>query len=169
MRRGTLRIFRSTICRGGNSVGAAERIRTSTVLLPPAPQAGASASSATTAKDLQASIRGCHRSQLIGHRWFCCLTLIPAGSKFLGRVGQVRFVRDVVSRKHGVSLVSGDSPCYVMRDTCSNQISGRTAPEIMDGAGRLLSSRPSTIPGSLLLSAHPRSLQRRNPVRCSYS
>src|ERR1700730_18277811 len=32
--------------------GAAEWIRTTTVLLPPAPQAGASASSATTAKDL---------------------------------------------------------------------------------------------------------------------
>jgi hypothetical protein len=34
---------------GGNFVGAAERTRTSTVLLPPAPQAGASASSATAA------------------------------------------------------------------------------------------------------------------------
>src|SRR6266704_4075354 len=33
--------------------GAVERTRTSTVLLPPAPQAGASASSATTARGLQ--------------------------------------------------------------------------------------------------------------------
>ena len=33
-------------------LGAVERIRTFTVLLPPAPQAGASASSATTAKNL---------------------------------------------------------------------------------------------------------------------
>jgi hypothetical protein len=32
-------------------IGAVERIRTFTVLLPPAPQAGASASSATTAKN----------------------------------------------------------------------------------------------------------------------
>ena len=39
-------------------VGAVERIRTFTVLLPPAPQAGASASSATTAKSLQHLI-GC--------------------------------------------------------------------------------------------------------------
>jgi hypothetical protein len=35
---------------GEKKVGAVERIRTFTVLLPPAPQAGASASSATTAK-----------------------------------------------------------------------------------------------------------------------
>ena len=35
---------------GWSIIGAAERIRTSTVLLPPAPQAGASASSATTAR-----------------------------------------------------------------------------------------------------------------------
>ena len=33
----------------GKNLGAVERTRTSTVLLPPAPQAGASASSATTA------------------------------------------------------------------------------------------------------------------------
>jgi hypothetical protein len=38
-------------CRGSLvKLGAVERIRTFTVLLPPAPQAGASASSATTAK-----------------------------------------------------------------------------------------------------------------------
>src|SRR5260370_15044041 len=45
--------------------GAVERTRTSTVLLPPAPQAGASASSATTAFHRLADYRG-ERSELRG-------------------------------------------------------------------------------------------------------
>src|SRR5712671_1254566 len=47
--------------------GAVERTRTSTVLLPPAPQAGASASSATTAFHRLADYRG-ERSELRGSR-----------------------------------------------------------------------------------------------------
>jgi hypothetical protein len=48
----------------GKKVGAVERIRTFTVLLPPAPQAGASASSATTANSLQvAELHGRVRSR----------------------------------------------------------------------------------------------------------
>src|SRR6267142_1028208 len=47
--------------------GAVERTRTSTVLLPPAPQAGASASSATTAFHRLADYRG-ERNELRGSR-----------------------------------------------------------------------------------------------------
>src|SRR5207302_4325800 len=51
--------------------GAVERTRTSTVLLPPAPQAGASASSATTAQWVTShSNRGTKTSQPVGFASF---------------------------------------------------------------------------------------------------
>jgi hypothetical protein len=40
-----------------SNLGAVEWIRTTTVLLPPAPQAGASASSATTAQAVKQSVK----------------------------------------------------------------------------------------------------------------
>src|ERR1700746_711534 len=62
-------------------VGAVERTRTFTVLLPPAPQAGASANSATTAKAKRCSIDSLPRSgspaEETGWPFRYCLSLLP--------------------------------------------------------------------------------------------
>jgi hypothetical protein len=97
-------------------VGAVEWIRTTTVLLPPAPQAGASASSATTAfvthrkrRGFRLSNAGCARRELFGV-WFLALeqpilrdhTLhgVPQFSERTPPVSQLRFRR-----------LNSESPC----------------------------------------------------------
>ena len=99
---------------------AVEWIRTTTLLRAPAPQAGASASSATTAKDL----------------WFATERLCLycdrfSAFKFHCGFRKIGFSHNVVSRKHGVGFMSCDPLRNISIHAGPKQIARGAAPEIM--------------------------------------
>jgi hypothetical protein len=99
---------------------AVEWIRTTTLLRAPAPQAGASASSATTAQDLPGTIRRCDR-----------IATVPTLFELRRRFRKVSLSNDVVSREHRIGLVPRNALRYIPINAGTKQIAGRTASEVM--------------------------------------
>src|SRR6266403_166681 len=123
--------------------GAVERTRTSTVLLPPAPQAGASASSATTAFHRLADYRG-ERSELRGSHPLRAENLIETyGAAGFSGAGFENFS-------------STEPPCPTPLSVCSTRASAQT----MNITAHQVVARESTVaaprgPNAVWLPAPP--------------
>ena len=94
--------------------GAQERTRTSTTVRPLAPEASASASSATWALHDEGLTTCC-----------CHFVLSAANFQVPRRIRPVTFLRDVVAAEYQVRFVTRSSPSNITRHASPNQVSNR--------------------------------------------